>query len=416
MLARQLQEHIRRFPAKPGVYTFKNTHGAPLYIGKAANLKSRLSAYPKTADVRIQRMIEIAESIEFQETDSDIEALILESQLIKRHKPQFNIVMRDDKQYFYVIVTSDEFPRLVVTHQPILGLGKRAQSIGRKRTLSPHLYALTRNIVGPFTDGSSLKATLRILRRLFPYCTCTQKHHVRCLNAHIGKCPGYCCLKVPATSAQKAAYRRNIGIIRDILQGKRSRLVKALDHDAIRRVFRNAQINVRMAHKEAPGRVEGYDIAHIQGQHATGAMIVFTDGAPDTSQYRLFTIKTVTGADDTAMLKEVLIRRFNHHGPDAPVEAQWPLPDLIVVDGGKAQLNVVVQSLKIKNSTLKIPVIALTKDDRHRGSHIYTTSSKTPTPLATLPVDTRDLILAVDAEAHRFAIAHYRKLHRKRLR
>lgn len=416
MQLRELAQHIKTAPRTPGVYTWRDSHGKPLYIGKASNLKARLSSYRKTIDPRIVTMIERASAVDWQITDTDIEALITEAQLIKRWRPQYNIVMRDDKQYFFVAVTDEDFPHIFLTHQPLNTKNSKLET----------------DFIGPFTEGLPLKSTLRVLRRLFPYCTCKQKHHLRCLNAHIGKCPGYCCLKTPATAAQKRAYRKNIAAIKDILTGKRGTVITRFaknDPDiAIRlmRVFQNAQINARrqaMAPQHAgaleqlehelglgrvPHRIEGYDIANIQGQHATGAMVAFIDGRPDNQEYRKFTIKTVTGAHDVAMLTEVITRRFHH--------PEWRYPDLILVDGAKAQLNAATKA--VASLQLSVPIIAVTKDEKHRASHlIFTKNSKLKTKnLSDLPRPLRDLVTHIDAEAHRFAISHYRQRHQRSLK
>jgi excinuclease ABC subunit C len=424
----KLKEFIAQLPKTPGVYIFRDGKRKPVYIGKAGNLKSRVSAYPKSTDTRIQRMIEVAMVLDHQETGTDIEALILESQLIKQHLPQFNIVMRDDKQYFHVVITHDDFPKIYIGHQQ----------------KDPHA-----DYIGPFTEGTPLRATLKVLRNIFPYCTCKQKHHVRCLNAHIGKCIGDCCLKHPAPGAQKI-YHKNIAAITDILQGKRTSLVKKLEKEMktlaagaefekaqdlqrtignIQRVFDNVSVLQGLSDQRAQSvlvgteqlqgmlklesdihRIEGYDISNIQGEHATGSMIVFEDGIADKNSYRKFKIKTIAGSDDIAMLKEVLTRRFNH--------PEWERPDLIIMDGGKGQVNAALSILK--KLSLAIPVIGLTKDQRHVGDHIFIGTaqglSKTPKPLTALPEGARNLILAVDAEAHRFAISYYRKLHGRALK
>lgn len=426
---RTLKEHIAQLPKEPGVYLFRDAAKKPLYIGKASHLKSRVSAYPKSTDTRIQKMIEAAASLDHHVTGSDIEALILESQLIKQHQPKFNIMLRDDKQYFYVVITEDEFPRIYVGHQH----------------RDPHA-----NYIGPFTEGAPLRATLKVLRNIFPFCTCKQKHHVRCLNAHIGKCIGDCCLRNPAPGSAKI-YQKNIKAISDILQGKRSSVVKLVEKEMrayaareqferagelktkmerIQRVFENisvledlssrrtqsavaggAQLQTLLKSEGSFSRIEGYDISNIQGEYASGAMVVFRQGLADKNDYRKFKIKTVDGSDDTAMLREMLERRFNH--------PEWPRPDLIIMDGGKGQVNTALKILKERN--LSIPVIGLTKDKRHVGDHIFTGLpgkglSKLATPLSKLPEAARNLILSVDAEAHRFAIQYYRKLHTRGLK
>ena len=156
--------------------------------------------------------------------------------------------------------------------------------------------------------------------------------------------------------------------------------------------------------KRLPTRIEGYDIANIQGQFASGAMVVFTNGKPDKTSYRKFNIRQSEGrSNDTAMLKEVITRRLQHN--------EWPLPELIVVDGGKGQVGATLAALRKQRR--RIPVISLAKNARHRGNHIFIGNHKEAVSLSALPPQVRNLILVIDAEAHRFAISHYRSRHRK---
>ncbi len=341
----------KNIPTTSGVYFFKNPKGKILYIGKAANLKNRLVFYLKKniTNTRIASMLQQAVKLAWQETDSEVEALILESRSIKKHRPPFNILMRDDKQYFYVVFTKEKFPKIFLTHQPL--------------TL-PH-----KTLIGPFTDGTALKTTLKLLRKTFPYCTCKEKHNNYCLNYHLDNCPGFCCLKVDQSQTKdKKSYQKNIRSIKDILSGKRMSLSKKMEKEmqqaakendfikaiAIRNklrelkwIFENAKIIKQLEEKDKtlkevqnffglpvlPRRIEAFDISNIQGQFAVGAMAVFTDGQPymaespgfrpDKSQYRKFKIKHTRSGGDIAMLKEILSRRLKHR--------EWPLPDLIII-------------------------------------------------------------------------------------
>jgi len=153
-------------------------------------------------------------------------------------------------------------------------------------------------------------------------------------------------------------------------------------------------------------RIEGYDVSNIQGTHATGAMITFVHGQPDKRYYRKFKIKAVRGADDTAMLREILERRFKH--------SEWPFPDLILIDGGKGQVNTAAKTLK--NMAIKIQVVGISKNKRHLGHQLIIPDRKYPLALTKLSPADRNLLLAIDSEAHRFAIGYYRKLHRKLFR
>ena len=175
---------IKKAPLHPGVYRFYDSKGWVLYVGKAANLRQRLQSYFRATpkEGHIQAMLEEASRVDWQETSSEIEALIVESQFIKKEKTRYNILMRDDKQYASLAVTKEKFPRLYITHQ-------KPPFIKTPRGEIQVTY------IGPFTDGLALRSTLAYLRRIFPFCTCKQFHDRFCLNYHIGKCLGYCCLK-----------------------------------------------------------------------------------------------------------------------------------------------------------------------------------------------------------------------------
>jgi len=413
-----LKDKIKDLPITPGVYFFKNKAGGILYIGKAINIKNRVRSYFSSSpkDNRISTMLNLAMDVDFQKTESDIEALILESKLIKELKPKFNIMMRDDKRYFYVVFTKDIFPKILLTHQPKdYGLPEKSK-----------------NIIGPFTDGKAIKSTFNILRKIFPYCTCLRNHNRHCLNYHIGNCLGFCCLKeTSGKEADKKEYGKNIKILKDILRGERATVIKNLKSDIeklklkegpsktkkienqikyIEKIFKNAQIiqNIKSHFDalgllgdifelaETPNRIEGYDISNIQGSNAVGSMIVFTNGEPDKSQYRKFKIKIKKTPDDTAMLREVIQRRQNH--------PEWPRPDLIFIDGGKGQINAVNKIIKNK-----IPIISLGKGKQE----VFSTTKRQVFHMKDLPNEIKNLIYHIDAEAHRFAINYYRKLHRK---
>ena len=442
----ELKQQINKLPTSPGVYIFRNGKAKPLYIGKALNLKNRLKSYLKINDARLQRMISEAAKIDFIKTDSDIEALIMESQYVKKYRPDFNIMLRDDKQYFYVGFTNEQFSKIFITHQPN-NVASSMQQVARNLKNHTTYYILhTTDFVGPFTDGTALKTTLRLLRKIFPYCTCRQTHHNYCLNYHINKCLGDCCLKEVSSikySVLRNEYKRNIKAIKEILNGKKSILIKQFEKEMkdlsgkqeyekalelqykiekLKRVFKNAQIinspKVMIYHNQnrilelmqkelklplVPHRIEAYDVANIQGKHAVGAMTVFTNGVPDKNEYRKFKIYTKHTPDDTAMLREILTRRFNH--------PEWSMPDLIIVDGGMAQLNIAKKAIYGSSTSIYPRTIALTKNERHMGYKIIT--GKKEMLLSRLPVDVKNLLLQIDSEAHRFAISYYRKLHRK---
>ena len=437
-----LRNKIPNLPSGPGIYLFRGLKNKPLYIGKALKLKNRVKHYLKTDDTRIQKMISESKKLDCIETKSEIEALILESQLIKKHKPLFNIMIRDDKQYSFVVFGDEKYQKIFTTHQP--------QSY--------------KETIGPFTDAGALKTTLRLLRKILPYCTCKQLHNNYCLNYHIEKCLGFCCSRFALRETQLANrgssisqpnskiiweksglknqemkfYQTNIKAIRDILSGKKVSLIKNLKKEMgqfaqkgelekaielrnkikdVEQIFKNAKIiknsdilktyrsglESLLGLKKLIIRIEGYDISNIQGVHATGSMVTFINGIPDKNFYRKFKIHAKQSPDDTAMLKEVLERRFRH--------SEWPFPDLIIVDGGKGQLNAARSTLATFN--ISIPIIGISKNEHHVGHQLITSGRKNPLSLTKLSPTDKNLLLQIDSEAHRFAIGYYRKLHRK---
>ena len=415
-------------PQSPGVYLFLRG-SMPIYIGKAANLKKRLSSYfRKNVASKIVQLRNEATEIKWVQTDSEIEAFIKEAELIKKHLPKFNILLRDDKNYFYVGITKSAFPKVFLTHQ-----------LDR---------ALKSDYIGPFTSGSALKLTLKLLRRVFPYCTCRLPHKRPCLNAQIGRCPGYCCLKISPqkNTGVSADYMKNIRSIRGCVSGKTRHIAAVLKtgmrnasrrkafEDAARirdqiagleNIFSHKLILARDKTMRAQNkfgstwvkiekniqtlfnlpfpitRVEGYDISNISGTEATGSMIVFLNGRPAKPEYRKFRIKTVHHISDVAMHQEVLRRRFTHK--------EWPLPEIILIDGGKPQLNAALHMMRDIHVQKKVHIAGLAK----REEELYIEGRKFPVRLTTLPPDTMFFFQRVRDESHRFAKAYHHKLREK---
>lgn len=409
--------NLVRFPQKPGVYFFRDQRGKIIYIGKAARIRNRLRSYfAESADLSPAKrsLLKDAWKITWQIAASDIEALILEARLIKKYRPRYNVLLRDDKNYFFVGFTKEKLPRVFLTHQT-------AQQSA--------MY------LGPFTEGRPIKTTLRLLRRIFPYAT-HDGFPKRCLEYELGLCP------IPPDVADPDAvfirqYQHNIRALKDVLSGKRQALLKRLTQEmkaaakgedfktaarrrdevrGLKRVFDHSHvlngekihyieradipIEVRRLLGRKPlKRIEGYDIANLaHGRAAAGSMVVFTNGRPDRNEYRQFRIKTVPGANDVAMLQEVLRRRLRN---------DWPLPELIMVDGGRAQLNAALaimnHELRIKNKG--IVVIALAK----QSEEIYVPGLVEPLHL---PKDYPFLqfLMHLRDEAHRFARRYHFRL------
>ena len=381
-----------KLPDAPGVYFFKRGKNI-LYIGKATSLKDRVKSYfvrdiLLTRSPLIGKMLEEAEKIEFIETDSVLEALILEANEIKKHQPPANSRDKDDKSYLYLTITKEDFPKVVITR----GSGT----------------------YGPFPHSSELKEALKIIRRIFPFrdekCKITPKLKP-CFNAQLGLCPGPCAGRI-----SKAEYRKTIRNIKLFFEGKKTMLIKSLEKEMKilakehkfeeaekikRQLFALNHIQDIALIKQDLGfriqdiamRIEAFDIAHISGTNTVGVMTVVENGEVNKSQYRKFKIR-VDKNDDVNNLKEVLTRRFNH--------PEWRSPDLIVVDGGIGQLNV-AQKLT------DIPVVAVTKDERHKAKEIIPESR-------ILNPESKRAILLANAEAHRFAINYHRLLRSKGFR
>ena len=402
-------------PDTPGVYLFtrrRQGYGGRgrvreiLYIGKATSLRDRVKSYfgkdvSETRGQRIMSMVALVTTIEYKQTDSVLEALILEAELIKRHQPKYNVDAKDDKSWNYVIITKEDFPRVLII---------RAKDL-------PFFDHPIQFEVGPFPHGGELKEAMKIVRKIFPYRdTCQPWAGIPCFNVQIRLCPGVC---TGAISTRE--YARTITHLKLFFRGKKGELIKTLEREmreyahaqkfeeaarARNQVFALTHIrDVAMikANKRSPStalgsireaRIESYDISHISGTSGVGVMVVMYGGRLAKSEYRKFKLR-IKKNDDIGALIEVLTRRLKHR--------EWPLPELIVVDGGVAQKNATENILK--QQKLTIPVVAVTKDARHTAHHINGESG--------IIRDHKEDIFAINAEVHRFAIAYHRNLRGK---
>lgn len=390
-------------PETPGVYLMRDSAGKLLYVGKAGNLHRRVSSYfLRPHDARLTRLVSLIRRVDHQRTDTAIEALILEARLIKENQPPFNILEKDDKSFLYVEITAEKFPRVVLVRGKDL---KEPATAKEKKD---------RKLYGPFTSAASVREALKVVRRIFPFSTHTPKDIGSmarpCFDAQIGLCPGICVGNVSLRE-----YRRNVKNIILFFEGKKERIVKNLEREMTsasrkldfekaermrRQIFslRHIQDIAFISEDRVGGpeagekraRVEGYDISNISGVSAVGSMVVFMNGVPDKGEYRKFGIKTVRGSDDTAMLTEVLQRRFRN---------DWPRPDVILVDGGLGQVNAARRVLR--ELRLNIPVVGLAKGPERRRNDL----------VGAIPegVELQTLIRVRD-EAHRFAIAYHKKV------
>ncbi len=404
-------KNIKKLPDTPGVYFFKDAKGGILYIGKATSLRSRVRSYfssdiMSTRGPLLAAMLENAKKVDFIQTDSVLEALLLEAELIKKHKPKHNTDLKDDKSFNFVVITKEDFPRVLLVR-------------GRTLVTSYQLPVISYQF-GPFPNGGILREAMKLVRKIFPFRdTCALPPAGRqgksCWNAQIGLCPGVC-----SGAITKQEYAKTIRNIALFFKGRKKDLVKKLEREMkdfakkekfekaaeikktlfalshIRDVSllkNNARSNFAYAKFDSRQfRIECYDVAHISGAFTVGAMTVVEDGEAKKSEYRKFKIQKAQGVNDTAHLREVLERRLGH--------PEWRFPNLIAVDGGVAQKNAAEGALF--RYGIVIPVLGVVKDERHRPRKIIGDQK--------LARKYEKEILLGNAEAHRFAIAYHRKL------
>ncbi|MBI5421410.1 MAG: UvrB/UvrC motif-containing protein [Parcubacteria group bacterium] len=375
----------------------KNQHGVLLYVGKAANLKRRVSSYfNRSHEARIESMVSRIHSIEYKKTGSVLEALMLEAELIKKYKPPFNVREKDDRSFLYVEITKEPFPRVLLVRGKSEIMGKR---------------------FGPFVSASDIREALRILRRIFPWNTHSPEKKISiqkkpCFDYQIGLCPGTC-----IGAITKSEYRKQINYLNNFFAGKKERVVVSLEKEmkeaSKKKEFEHAeklrrQINALRHIKDTAlikrdviqdtkyqiqdTRIEGYDISNISGTSAVGSMVVFIDGKPDKSEYRKFKIRTVEGPNDVAMLREILQRRFQH---------PWQQPNLILVDGGLPQVHCAEKVLR--DLEINIPIVGIAKGrDRKKNEFVGNVGRYN-----------QDVLVKVRDEAHRFAITYHRAVRKK---
>jgi excinuclease ABC subunit C len=444
---------LEKLPDAPGVYFFigppkhsdaKATLGREiLYIGKATSLRDRVRSYfgPDLIQTRgrlLVDMVSLADTIDFTQTDSVLEALLLEANLIKTHHPKYNTKEKDNKSYNYVVFTNEDFPKILTIRGRTLLMDD--EKVGGKKKY--------KYIFGPFPHGAQLKEAMKIIRRIFPYsddkCTSCEeqmkKYHpglsatppnlggdaslrageVRCrpcFNRQIGLCPGVCTGEI-----SKQDYAEHISNLKLFFEGKKKALLRNLEKQmsdyADKQEFEKAgeisktifalnhiqdiallKSENKIVSESAGGlvtdsdhafRIEAYDVAHSSGKHVVGVMTVVEDGEPKKSDYRKFKIKLNPGVNDTAALKEILRRRLGH--------LEWSMPDLIVVDGAQAQLNVAMEVLKERG--LNINLVSVVKDERHKPRDIMGDQK--------LAESYKNLIILANSEAHRFAVSYHR--------
>ncbi|MDP3790716.1 MAG: excinuclease ABC subunit UvrC [Candidatus Omnitrophota bacterium] len=415
-----IKEIVASLPQSPGVYIMKGVSGDVLYVGKANDLRKRVSSYfqrSRAHPQRIESLVSKIANIEFIPVSTSAEALIYENGLIKQLSPKYNVALRDDKSYPLLKLTvSEKFPRLIMT---------------REKKGDGSIY------YGPYTSAKLLKEALKILQKLFPLRTCSKMPASRpgrpkkeCLQFHIQQCVAPCSGRIDTQR-----YNDLVAQLKLFLEGRRAELLKFLSNkmkelsksenfeEALE--YRNRlealsvikegsvsytpmdeleELRRILGIKDKLERIEAFDISNIMGDQACASMVHFYKGKPNKNEYRKFKIKTVSGMDDYSMMREVVRRRYARS-----LKEEKALPDLIVIDGGRGHLGVAMDELK-KLSLDNIPTIGIAKE----FERIYVKDRKDP---IVLPKESKSLHLLerIRDEAHRFAISYHKKLMSKRI-
>lgn len=392
------QTKYSHLPDAPGVYFFKDKNDNILYIGRATSLRDRVKSYYskdllQSRSKLILDMMPEVYKIDYEKTDSVLEAIILESNLIKKYKPHFNTKEKDDKSYSYIVITKEDFPRVFTVR------GKDLNNINFQ----------IRESFGPYPSGGLLREALKIIRKIIPFRDekAGKTYHDKFYRS-IGLSP----------DLNKDEYEVSIKNLILFFNGKKKELIKNLEAemmlnaklekfekaDEIKKTIYalNHIRDIALIKKDIEDvyidsglfRIEGYDIAHISGKNVVGVMTVSEGSNTVSNQYRKFKIK-IDKNDDVGNLKEIVKRRFTHD--------EWRKPNLIVIDGGLGQRNAIVEILKENN--IDIPVVSVVKDDGHKPSYFLGDED--------IVKQHKEMILRVNAESHRFAINYHKKLRGK---
>lgn len=437
-------QDLSSLPSAPGVYSFLDERSQVLYVGKAKNLKKRIKSYTHyhQLSAKIKQLVKKAKTISVQVLPSELQALLIEAELIRAHQPFYNSLLKDDKSKLYLLFTKETYPR-------ILRL--------RKTDLTKKHYQQSLAVLGPFASSYKVDELLKIVRPIFPWCNKKNKNdHQACLYYHLELCPGACCDKISPD-----AYQENIKQLILLLRGKNKSLLKSLQQkmqelaqfekfeealqiknkialireltqehyqlqpDLILPNFtqkkqEEALIHLRHIMHQAGivdlhyrfQRIEAYDVSNTQGQQATVSMVCFINGMPESKEYKFFKIRQLNKPNDYAMLQEALIRRQKH--------PEWGRPDLIVIDGGKGQLRSVNRVWR-QAQLFNCPVVSLVKNPDRLILISQATSQENKTNWHTTEINlpnnhpTLHLIAHLRDEAHRFAKKQHTRLRTQNL-
>lgn len=395
----------KKIPDSPGVYFFLGNKKEILYIGRATSLRNRVKSY-FASDIRekrselIAKMVDEAKKVEWTVTDSVLEAMILEVNLIRTHKPRYNTISKDDKSYNHLVITDEEWPRVLVV---------RGKDLTEKFTESEIKYHF-----GPFPSGQLFREALKIIRKIFKYYDTKKPIEKETSKVRRGQIDFNRQIGLYPNNANQKDYLKTIRQIKLFFSGQKNKLIKELETEMLKlakkekfeeanvlkkRIFALKHIedvallksDAKVFRSEKNIRLEAYDVAHLGGENMVGVMVVVEGGEVKKSDYRKFKIKSVAGSNDTGALKEVLERRLAH--------PEWPSPQIIVVDGGTAQKN--AAEFVLKKNHISIPVLAVVKDEKHNPKQIIGGKK--------LVKEYEDQALLANSEAHRFSITYHKK-------
>ena len=365
-----LEEKLKTLPRTPGVYFHKSKSGEIIYVGKAAVLKNRVRQYFQSSrlfDPKTLALVREIHDTDWVETESEIDALFLESEMVKRYMPRYNILLRDDKSQLFVrIDMKNDWPYVCFTRNPA--------DDGAE-------------YFGPFYNGYALKKALRYLRAVYPYLTKPAAKRTSRLDEDMGLSPRH--------SDGSEAYKQNLRKLISYIKGNRVALMRELEQQMKQAAsehefekaasYRNKFYNMRELQRRVmfgdrefldiskdkalsdlkdllnlqsiPARIEGYDISHQSGQDVVASMVVFTNGVSDRAEYRKFKAKQQKN-DDVANMYETLFRRFSQKNLKA-----WGKPNLLLIDGGKNQLNAAIRAVKEQGCSVAIISIAKREEE-----------------------------------------------------
>ncbi len=366
----KLQEKLKQLPLSPGVYFHKSISGEIIYVGKAAVLKNRVRQYfqnSRSRDNKTMALVAEIDDTDWTETESEVDALFLESEMVKRYMPRYNILLRDDKSQSYVrIDMKSEWPTLTMTRNP---LDDGAEYIG------------------PFYNGLAVKRALRYLRRIFPYLTRERRTGQSQLDEHLGISP--------RLSDGSEAYKADLRLLMQYIRGRRTDIARELEREMkyaakaedfekaakirnkltalseLRRrvMFGDSEftdiskdralsdLTDLLGLNSEPVRIECFDISHLSGTGVVASMVAFVNGVSARSEYRKFKLSREIN-DDTANMSEIVTRRFSQKN-----QKSWGVPDLVLIDGGKPQLGAALEAARAQGYNGPIISIAKRNDE-----------------------------------------------------